>query len=80
MPVMATIHSTSDWKIKIYADDHAPPHFHVQTPDGESLVAIAGLTVLGHGANAKALKAALAWARQNIHLLMQAWNTQNRRN
>ncbi|WP_370881269.1 DUF4160 domain-containing protein [Pseudomonas synxantha] len=27
----------------MYPDDHAPPHFHVQTPDGESLVQIEGL-------------------------------------
>ncbi|WP_407728585.1 DUF4160 domain-containing protein [Pseudomonas salmasensis] len=24
----------------MYSDDHAPPHFHVQTRDGESLVQI----------------------------------------
>lgn len=42
---MATIHSDRNWKIKIYPDDHAPPHFHVQTPDGESLVEIDGLKV-----------------------------------
>ncbi|WP_420875814.1 DUF4160 domain-containing protein [Pseudomonas paralactis] len=42
----------------MYPDDHAPPHFHVQTPDGESLVQIEGLAVLGTGAETKALKAA----------------------
>jgi hypothetical protein len=56
---MATLHSERNWKIKIYPDDHAPPHFHVQTPDGESLVQIEGLVVLGKGAETKALKAAL---------------------
>lgn len=76
---MPTVFSTSNWKIKIYPDDHAPPHFHVQTPDGESLVTIDGLKVLGSGANPKALKAALAWAAGNTGLLMQVWNEQNER-
>lgn len=56
---MATVHNDRNWKIKIYPDDHAPPHFHVQTPDGESLVQIDGLRVLGKGAEGRALKAAL---------------------
>jgi hypothetical protein len=47
---MATLHSERYWKVKIYPDDHAPPHFHVQTTDGESLVQIEGLVVLGKGA------------------------------
>jgi len=76
---MATVHTNNSWKIKIYQDDHAPPHFHVQTPDGESLVEIEGLTVLRKGAEAKALKAALAWARDNTSELWRVWNEQNER-
>jgi hypothetical protein len=76
---MTTVHHASNWKIKIYPDDHAPPHFHVQTPDGESLVTIDGLQILGKGANPKALKAALAWASQNIDHLKQVWQQQNER-
>lgn len=76
---MATVHSTPNWKIKIYPDDHAPPHFHVQTPDGESLVEINGLKVLGKGAHAKSLKAALVWAHEHLDLLVQVWNEQNQR-
>ncbi|WP_369811684.1 DUF4160 domain-containing protein [Pseudomonas citrulli] len=76
---MATVYSDRNWKIKIYPDDHAPPHFHVQTPDGESLVEIDGLRVLGKGANARALKAALAWASNHTAKLQRVWNEQNRR-
>ncbi|MGY2238303.1 DUF4160 domain-containing protein [Pseudomonas gingeri] len=76
---MATLHSERNWKIKIYPDDHAPPHFHVQTPDGESLVLIDGLNVLGHGADTKALKAALSWARTHTAELWRVWHEQNRR-
>ena len=76
---MTTVHHASNWKIKIYPDDHAPPHFHVQTPDGESLVTIDGLQILGKGANPKALKAALAWASQTTQLLNSVWQQQNER-
>lgn len=79
MQSMATVHSDRNWKIKIYPDDHAPPHFHVQTPDGESLVEIDGLRVLGKGAAPKALKAALAWAAKHTVDLQRVWNEQNRR-
>ena len=79
MPGMATVHSDRNWKIKIYPDDHAPPHLHVQTPDGESLVEIDGLKVLGKGANSKSLKAALAWAAEHTADLQRVWNEQNRR-
>ncbi len=74
---MAIVHNDRNWKIKIYPDDHAPPHFHVQTPDGESLVEIDGLKVLGKGAEPKA---ALAWAAQHTAELQQVWDEQNRRN
>lgn len=77
---MATLHSERNWKIKIYPDDHAPPHFHVQTPDGESLAQIEGLVVLGTGAETKALKAALLWAKAHIADLKRVWDEQNRRN
>ena len=77
---MATAHSDRNWEIKIYPEDQAPPHFHVQTPDGESLVEIDGLKVLGKGAEPKALKAALAWAAQHTAELQQVWDEQNRRN
>ncbi|GAB3470842.1 DUF4160 domain-containing protein [Azotobacter salinestris] len=50
---MATVRSDRNWKIKVYPDDHAPPHFHVQTPEGESLVEIDGLKVLGKGRRAQ---------------------------
>lgn len=76
---MTTVHNANNWKIKIYPDDHAPPHFHVQTPDGESLVIIDDLNVLGKGANPKALKMALAWASQHIDHLKQVWQQQNER-
>lgn len=76
---MATLKSTDAWKIKIYADDHAPPHFHVLTADGQSLVDIATLQERQIGANKKALAAALLWAADHRALLVQVWHEQNSR-
>ncbi len=76
---MATLKSTGAWKIKIYPNDHPPPHFHVQTADGESLVEILPLRVSRNGANQRAQKEALAWALQNQATLTRVWNEQNYR-
>ena len=32
--------------IRVYANDHLPPHFHILTPDGDALVDIAILEIL----------------------------------
>ncbi|MDH4582630.1 DUF4160 domain-containing protein [Pseudomonas sp. BN415] len=77
---MATVYSDRNWKIKVYPDDHVSPHFHVQTPDGESLVEIDVLKVLGKAAEPKALKAALVWAAAHAADLQRVWDEQNRRN
>ncbi|MEN0105738.1 MAG: DUF4160 domain-containing protein [Pseudomonas sp.] len=76
---MATLKSTDAWMIKIYPDDHPPPHFHVQTADGESLVDIATLEVSHRGANRRALKEALLWSAQQQATLARVWGEQNYR-
>lgn len=74
---MATLKMTGTWKIKIYPNDHPPPHFHVQTADGESLVEILALRVSRTGANKRAQKEALEWAVHHQATLSRVWNEQN---
>ncbi|GLK87334.1 DUF4160 domain-containing protein [Pseudomonas turukhanskensis] len=76
---MATLISTGAWKIKIYPNDHPPPHFHLQTADGESLVEILPLRVSRNGANKRAQKEALEWALHHQPLLSRVWDEQNHR-
>lgn len=76
---MATLKSTGAWKIKIYPNDHPPPHFHVQTAEGESLVEILALRVSRSGANKRAQKEAIDWAMHNHATLTRVWNEQNHR-
>ena len=45
---MNTIYRSGKLKISVYAD-HAPPHFHVRTPEGDSTVDLQSLTVTAGG-------------------------------
>ncbi|MGN6582939.1 MAG: DUF4160 domain-containing protein [Rhizobiaceae bacterium] len=65
--------------IRVYADDHVPPHFHVAAPDCEVLVSIATLEVLQGSIDRRSLDAALKWARANMELLNNEWTRLNER-
>ena len=43
MPTIATFHGVT---IRLYANDHQPPHFHALHGDDEALVAIVSVKVL----------------------------------
>ncbi len=73
---MNTIYRDGKMKISVYAD-HAPPHFHVRTPDGDSAVDLATMTELAGCANRKLLAKAIAWALANQALLQAEWNQLN---
>jgi hypothetical protein len=45
---MPTLVRLGNILIRMYADDHLPPHFHVETPDHQATVRIADLG-LHHG-------------------------------
>jgi len=55
-------------KISVYAD-HAPVHFHVRTPDGDSAVDLATMAELAGTANRKQLAKAIARALANKPLI-----------
>ena len=63
-------------KISVYAD-HAPVHFHVRTPDGDSAVDLATMTELAGNANRKLLSKAIAWALANQSVIQSEWNKLN---
>lgn len=73
---MNTLYRDGKLKITVYAD-HNPPHFHVMTPEGESLVDLATLTEIKTGANRKQLAKAIAWATQHHAELMSEWQRLN---
>ncbi|GAA4258909.1 DUF4160 domain-containing protein [Azospirillum formosense] len=57
--------------IRVFGNDHLPPHFHVKGTDFEALVAIAG------DLPTATRKEVLAWATANRDALVAEWNTWN---
>jgi hypothetical protein len=73
---MPTIRRFSASKIAIYADDHLPPHFHIEGRGFRAIVEIETLTV--RSGKVRRAGDALAWARDNIDLLRAEWTRLNR--
>ncbi len=73
---MNTLYRDGKLKIAVYVD-HNPPHFHVMTAEGESLVAMATLAEIKTGANRKQLAKAIAWANEHRGELVAEWQRLN---
>lgn len=74
---MNTLHRDGKLHIAVYVD-HAPPHFHVRTPEGESLVHISSLAEQRGGkANRKLLAKAITWALTHRDVIGTEWNRLN---
>jgi len=70
------IYRNGKMKISVYAD-HAPVHFHVRTPDGDSAVDLITLAEIAGNANRKLLSKAIAWALANRSLIQAEWDKLN---
>jgi hypothetical protein len=69
MPVLQRFGSVS---VRMYADDHRPPHFQV-------LVRISDLTVIAGEARPTQIAEALAWAQSHQEALALRWAELNER-
>ena len=76
---MPTLARLGNVLIRMFADDHDPPHFHVVTPDHAATVLIADLTILTGRIDRRSLDTALEWARNNRELLRNEWTRLNER-
>lgn len=65
--------------LRMYADDHRPPHFHVVGPDFAVMIAIDTLELISGEARTKDIAEALAWARDNQEALERLWQELNER-
>jgi hypothetical protein len=61
---MPTLHRFGAVSVRMYADDHRPPHFHIVAPDFQVLVRISE---------------AIAWARAHRESLALKWAELNER-
>jgi hypothetical protein len=76
MPTLKRFAATS---IRLYADDHQPPHFHIVGNDFQVLVRISDLTILAGFASKDQIAEAMAWAKANRETLALKWIELNER-
>ena len=65
--------------IRMYAEDHRPPHFHNVAPDFQALVRLSDLAVIAGEAKAGEFAEALSWARAHREMLAMKWAQLNER-
>jgi hypothetical protein len=63
----------------MYADDHAPPHFHIEAPDFEVLVRISDLSIYAGEARPAQIAEVLRWADRERSALALKWAELNER-
>jgi hypothetical protein len=65
--------------LRMYADDHRSPHFHIVGPDFQVLVRILDMSVIAGEARPTQIKEALTWARAHREFLALKWAELNER-
>jgi Domain of unknown function (DUF4160) len=76
---MGRLHRIGKISIRVYANDHLPPHFHVIAPDAEGLVEISTLAILRGEIPVHARRRILAWAAAHQAEIVDEWNRINPR-
>jgi hypothetical protein len=74
MPVLQRFGAVT---VRMYADDHHPPHFHIVGPDFQVLVRISDLKVIADDARTTQIAEAVAWARAHREALALKWTELN---
>ena len=59
--------------LRMYADDHRPPHFHIVGSDFAVMVHVRSLEIISGEARAGDIADALAWAKENQAALEKLW-------
>jgi uncharacterized protein DUF4160 len=70
---MPTLQRFGAVSIRMYADDHRPPHFHIAGPGFQVVVRIADLAILAGTARRSQIAEAMAWAGTHRELLALKW-------
>jgi hypothetical protein len=65
--------------VRMYADDHAPPHFHIEAPDFEVLVRLSDFAVIAGAARPGQIAEVLEWAAERRGALALKWSELNER-
>ncbi len=71
---MPTIHRFAGCKISIYANDHMPPHFHIEGRGFRVVIEIETMAVrIGNTRHLAKAAEAMKWAALNIEFLKTEW-------
>ena len=70
MPIISSFYGIL---IRMFFNDHAPPHFHVQYAEHKATVDIQTLTVLSGQLPRRAQELVLAWAELHKEELLNDW-------
>jgi len=76
---LGKLHQIGKVIIRVYANDHLPPHFHAIGPDFEALIEIETLTVMRGSLSRQVEKNVMTWAKANRRLIAAEWNRINAR-
>ena len=76
---MPTLQRFGAASIRMYADDHHPPHFHIVGADFQVLVRIADLAIIAGEARKSQIAEAMAWAETHREKLALKWIELNER-
>ena len=71
---MPTICSFYGVTIRMYWDEHAPPHFHAAYGDAKAVIDIRTLSVLRGRLPRRAMALTLEWAARHRHALLENWD------
>ena len=63
--------------VRIFSDDHDPPHFHIITPDRDMVVALRDFSTMRGDIRKRDYDVAMRWARDNAEQLWRQWNELN---
>lgn len=70
---MPTISEFFGISIRMYYDDHNPPHFHAYYNNHEAIIAINTMELLEGHLPARAKSLVIEWAIENRQSLLQDW-------
>jgi hypothetical protein len=77
--LVPVLHRFGSVSVRMYADDHRPPHFHIVSAEFQVLVRIDDLAVIAGDARPQQLAEAMIWARANREWLAERWAELNER-
>jgi hypothetical protein len=76
---MPTVARLSRAAIRVYADDHPPPHFHLIGPGSDATVRLGTLEVLRGHADRRDVAEAMTWCAAHPGVLEAEWRRLNER-